>query len=129
MLGYVMVGTNNLEKAAEFYDTLLAEIGAKRSMETDSYILWGTGQGGAGFCVTKPLDGNPASVGNGTMMAFFVPSHDMVDKLHALALKLGATDEGAPGPRPDPESTFYAAYFRDLDGNKMNFFNYPMPAK
>ncbi len=127
MLGYVMVGTNDIEKSAGFYDTLLAELGAKRTMEGDGFIAWGGEDGATSFCITKPNDGNPATVGNGTMMALYAPSHEMVDKIHALALELGGTCEGPVGPRPEYDENFYAGYFRDMDGNKLNVFNFPLP--
>lgn len=119
MIGYVTVGTNDLEKAAKFYDELFEDMGAKRFMEMESFIAWATEPSAPGFSITKPFDGNPASVGNGVMIAFAVDSIDKVDALYAKALELGGTDEGAPGARSD---NFYAGYFRDLDGNKLNFF-------
>lgn len=70
--------------------------------------------------MTKPYDGNAATVGNGVMVALVVMTPEQVDAMYAKALELGGTDEGAPGPRGD--SGFYAAYFRDLDGNKLNAF-------
>lgn len=127
MLGYVMVGTNNLEKASAFYDALLGQLGAQRNMESDDFIAWSNGEGTTSFSIIKPNDGNSASVGNGVMMAFAAPDHATVDKLHAMALEMGGTCEGPPGPRPDFNPDFYAGYFRDLDGNKMNIFNFPMP--
>jgi predicted lactoylglutathione lyase len=120
MLGYVTLGTNDLKRAAKFYDELLGEIGGKRMMEADTFVAWDRGDGGAGLGVTKPFDGAKATVGNGVMAALLVKSPDEVKKLHAKALKLGGKDEGAPGPRGD--SGFYAGYFRDLDGNKLNAF-------
>ncbi len=119
MIGYITVGTNNLQRAAEFYDALFAELGAGRFMEMDSFIAWAVNPAAPAFSVTKPFDGNPASVGNGVMIALAVDSPDKVDALYAKALELGGKDEGAPGPRSD---SFYAGYFRDLDGNKLNFF-------
>ncbi len=127
MLGYVMVGTNDIKKSAEFYDRLLAELGAKRTMEHDDFIAWGGEDGATSFCISKPFDGKPATVGNGTMMALYAPSHEMVDKIHALALELGGTCEGPAGPRPEYDKNFYAGYFRDLEGNKLNVFNFPLP--
>ena len=119
MIGYVTVGTNDLAKAAKFYDELLAGMDAKRFMEMESFIAWATDPSAPGFSITKPFDGNPASVGNGVMVAFTVDSTEKVDALYAKAIELGGTDEGAPGARSD---NFYAGYFRDLDGNKLNFF-------
>jgi catechol 2,3-dioxygenase-like lactoylglutathione lyase family enzyme len=119
MIGYVMVGTNNFDKAAKFYDTLLEPLGAGRVMEEDNFIVWATDMGSPAISVCKPYDGKPATVGNGVMVAIAVDSREKVDALHAKALQLGGRDEGAPGQRSDG---FYAGYFRDLDGNKLNVF-------
>ena len=119
MIGYVTLGTNDLQRAAKFYDALLGEIGGKRFMEFDTFIAWSAGQDKPGIGLTKPFDGNPATVGNGVMVALEMPNPEAVDKLYAKALELGATDEGPAGPRGD---TFYAGYFRDPDGNKLNAF-------
>ena len=120
MIGYVTLGTNNIDRAAEFYDALLQEIGAGRFMETDKFIAWAVAPDTPALSVTKPFDGKAASVGNGVMVALAVDSQDKVDALYQKAIDLGGTDEGAPGPRGD--GGFYAAYFRDLDGNKLNAF-------
>jgi predicted lactoylglutathione lyase len=120
MIGYVTLGTNDLARAARFYDALLAEIGAGRFMEDERFIAWGTGPNAPGLGLTKPYDGNAATVGNGVMVALAVDSPAKVDALYAKAMSLGATDEGKPGPRG---GGFYAGYFRDPDGNKLNFFH------
>lgn len=119
MIGYVTLGTNNLDEAVRFYDELLGSIGAGRILEDDTFVAWGRSMQEPGLSVTKPFDGNPATVGNGVMVALGVDSPDKVDALHAKALELGGSDEGAPGPRSEQ---FYAGYFRDLDGNKLNAF-------
>lgn len=119
MIGYVTLGTNNLPRAAAFYDALLAEIGAKRMMENEQFVAWSVTPEAPGLGVTKPFDKKAATVGNGVMVAFAVDSKAKVDALHRKALQLGGADEGAPGPRGEG---FYAGYFRDLDGNKLNFF-------
>lgn len=119
MIGYVTIGTNDLERAAAFYDALLGTIGATRVMQFDGFIVWGTSLEQACLAVTKPFDQKAATVGNGVMVALRADSQDTVKKLYAKALELGGTDEGAPGPRGDG---FYAGYFRDLDGNKLNAF-------
>ena len=119
MIGYVTVGTNDIARAGRFYDALLGPRGAKRLMDTDTFILWGTSFTEPCIAVAKPFDGNPATVGNGVMVALQAESQEAVKALHAKALELGAQDEGAPGPRGDG---FYAGYFRDLDGNKLNAF-------
>ena len=120
MIGYVTLGTNDLERAATFYDQLLAEIGGKRFMEEDRFIAWASSPDQPGVALTRPFDGKEATVGNGVMVALAVDNKAKVDTFHKKALELGGTDEGAPGPRGD--SGFYAAYFRDLDGNKLNVF-------
>ena len=124
MIGYVTVGTNDLDKAVAFYDELLAEVGAGRFMEEDGFIAWAVAPDQPVFSVSRPYDGNAATVGNGTMIALASQSTEQVDAVYAKALELGATDEGAPGYRSD---NFYAAYFRDLDGNKLNIFYHEMP--
>ncbi|MCF6219911.1 MAG: VOC family protein [Robiginitomaculum sp.] len=120
MIGYQTVGTNKLNEAAAFYDTLLGELGAKRTMEDKEFVLWSTGPGTPGFCVHIPENGKTATIGNGSMTAFYVEAPKMVDKMYALAMKLGASDEGSAGPRGD--DGFYAGFCRDLDGNKFSFF-------
>ena len=130
MIGYVTLGTNDLDKARGFYDALLGEIGATRKMEfpETGFTLYGTGGGAPGLAVTRPYDGQPATVGNGNMAALAMPSREMVDRLHARALELGASDEGAPGLRtPEGPRAFYGAYFRDLDGNKLCVFRMGPP--
>ncbi|MDJ0852343.1 MAG: VOC family protein [Myxococcota bacterium] len=119
MVGYVTLGTNDPERGQAFYDALLELLGAKRLMEIESFVLWGTDLGEPCLAVTRPYNGQAAGVGNGVMVALRAPSKEIVDALHARALELGGTDEGAPGPRGDG---FYAGYFRDLDGNKLNAF-------
>ncbi len=126
MIGYITLGTNDFDKAVEFYDQLLATIGAGRFLENERFIAWSTGIDSAGFSITKPFDGQAASVGNGTMIAIQVDSQEQVDAFYKKALSLGATCEGEPGPRGEM-SGFYAGYFRDLDGNKLNAFHIDMP--
>jgi predicted lactoylglutathione lyase len=120
MIGYVTLGTNDLERAAAFYDELFGVIGASRFMENDRFIAWAVSPAAPALSVTRPYDGKAATVGNGVMVALAVETSDQVDALHAKAMELGGRDEGAPGPRGD--SGFYAGYFRDLDGNKLNAF-------
>ncbi len=119
MIGYVTLGTNDLEKASAFYDELLTTIGGKRFMEMGSFIAWNNSDGGPGLSLTTPFNEKPATVGNGCMVAIQAKSKEEVDALHAKALELGGEDEGAVGYRGD---TFYTGYFRDLDGNKLNVF-------
>lgn len=119
MIGYVTVGTNDLPRAAKFYDAIAAEMGTGRMMEFETFIAWGTPGGGCGIAATKPYDGQAASIGNGVMVAIEARDSAQVDQLYAIALANGGTDEGAPGPRGDG---FYAGYFRDPDGNKLNAY-------
>lgn len=119
MIGYVTLGTNQFEKAASFYDALLGSIGAGRFMESDRFIAWATSPGAPAVSIIKPHNQETATVGNGMMVAIVLDSTDKVDAFHARALELGGTDEGAPGFR---FGNFYAGYFRDLDGNKLNAF-------
>lgn len=120
MIGYTCVGTNDKDKALAFYDKLMGALGAKRLMEMERFVMWGVGFDKPGFAVTLPYDGQAATKGNGTMIALAMPNREKVDEIHKLALELGGTDEGAPGPRGG--GGFYAGYFRDLDGNKLNAF-------
>ncbi len=122
MLGYITLGTNNFEKASEFYDQLLAELGAGRFMQDDGFIAWAVSPDQPAISIIKPYDGKPATIGNGNMAAIMVDSTDKVDSFYKKAMELGAEDEGAPGPRG--EGGFYAGYFRDLDGNKLNVFHF-----
>jgi predicted lactoylglutathione lyase len=119
MIGYVTLGTNDLERAGKFYDALFAVNGAKRAMQTDGLILWATGQGSPMIGVIKPYDKKAASVGNGGMVAIAATSRAQVDAIYKKAIDLGGKDEGKPGDRG---GNFYAGYFRDLDGNKLNAF-------
>lgn len=119
MIGYVCLGTNDLPRAAKYYDALLKELCAKRFMDFETFIAWGTGRGTPAVALTKPFNGKSATVGNGVMVAFDVGSPAKVDAMYRKAIELGGTDEGPAGPRGDG---FYAGYFRDPDGNKLNFF-------
>ena len=124
MIGYVTVGTNDLEKSRRFYDALMPTIGASRIMEFgDNFTMYGTSMGQPGLAVAKPYDGAAATAGNGNMAAIVVDSRAKVDAIHARALELGGTCEGPPGVRGEEgERAFYGAYFRDLDGNKLAAF-------
>jgi predicted lactoylglutathione lyase len=119
MIGYVTLGTNDLARAAKFYDALFAEIGGKRYMENERLVSWSAGEHTPGIGVIKPYDGKPATIGNGSMVALLVDSQEKVKKIYDKAMAMGGKDEGPPGVR---FGNFYAAYFRDLDGNKLNCF-------
>ncbi len=119
MIGYVTLGTNDFARAAKFYDALLGTLGAKRAMDMETFIAWATAPGQPMLSIIKPFDGKAATVGNGVMVALAVDSRAKVDAVYKKAMELGAKDEGPVGPRGDG---FYAGYFRDLDGNKLNVF-------
>jgi catechol 2,3-dioxygenase-like lactoylglutathione lyase family enzyme len=124
MIGYATIGTNDLASARAYYDALFGSIGAGRLMEfPDSFTLYGVSWGKPGVAVTPPYDGGKATAGNGNMIALVMDSRAKVDALHAKALELGGSDEGAPGVRgPEGEQAFYGAYFRDPEGNKFCVF-------
>ena len=125
MIGYVVLGTNDLPRAAAFYDELLAEMGVTRMMDFgDRGYAWAAAMDHPMLCIMTPYDNQPATVGNGVMAGIAAASYEQVDRLHAKALELGAADEGAPGLRAEGGEGFYAAYFRDLDGNKLDVFSY-----
>jgi len=119
MIGYVTLGTNDFPRASAFYDALCAEMGVQRVMESDRFVGWGKNMDEALLMLFIPENGKLATAGNGTMVAIQAESEAEIQRWHAKALELGGSDEGAPGPRGD---AFYAAYFRDLDGNKLAFF-------
>lgn len=120
MIGYVTLGTKDLARGAKFYDAIAKEMDTPRMMDSDTFIAWGKWDGPAGIGLTQPFDGNVQSVGNGVMVALQAKDKEQVDKIYEIALAEGGTCEGKPGPRGD--DGFYAAYFRDLDGNKLNAF-------
>ncbi len=121
MIGYVTLGTNDLPRAAHFYDQVLGAMGAKRFMENEKFIAWSRNPQEPGLSLTTPFDGGQASVGNGVMVALSVASPQEVHAVYDKAIELGAKDEGPAGPRDDLDG-FYAGYFRDLDGNKLSVF-------
>ena len=120
MIGYVTIGTADIEKAKAFYSELLAGIGASVVMDLGRFAAFGNAPDSPLLAVCTPFNDEPAEPGNGNMVAIQPGSKEQCDALHAKALSLGGTDEGAPGPRGDG---FYGAYFRDLDGNKLCFFH------
>ena len=125
MKGCVGLGTNNLELAANFYEQLLNKLGIVRQLEVSgspagARAVYFASEEGVELVVNEPWDGKLATPGNGTMVALRVDSRKKIKALHSLAIRLGATDEGSPGPRGS--ANFYAGYFRDLDGNKLAFF-------
>ena len=120
MIGYVTLGTSDLARGAKFYDAIATEMDTPRMMDTETFIAWGKWDGPAGIGLTQPFDGNVQSVGNGVMVALQAKDKEQVQKIYDIALANGGTCEGKPDPRGD--DGFYAAYFRDPDGNKLNAF-------
>ena len=116
MIGYITLGTNDKDKAKVFYDALLGTLGAKPFIPNDRIVLWSKEPGAPMLAIALPYDEQPATVGNGVMVALNVGDQDTVNKFYAKAIELGAQDEGAPGFRTD---NFYGGYVRDLDGNKL----------
>jgi catechol 2,3-dioxygenase-like lactoylglutathione lyase family enzyme len=123
MLGYATIGTKDMDRAVSFYDTLLAEVGAKQLFGMDRIKFYGTSPDQAMLALCIPYDEKAHDCGNGNMVAISGGTRDGVDKLYAKAIELGATDEGPPGERIP---VFYGAYVRDLDGNKLCFFEMKM---
>ena len=120
MIGYVMVGTNSLDKAIIFYDEVLKVINLTRK-ETDEICAGYTqtnGDGSIEFYVTKPANKKTATFGNGTQVSFLVSSREIVDKFHEISLKAGGTSEGSGGERPEGSGDYYS-YLRDIHGNKI----------
>jgi len=120
-LSHVILGSNNIRAASNFYDQVLGLLHQERRWSSKSGAGYGKAneQGVDTFWITTPLDGKPASAGNGTNVCFVAPSRDSVDAFYQLAISLGARDEGAPGMRREVHDNFYACYVRDLDGNKI----------
>jgi len=123
MIGYVMVGTNNLDQSIKFYDELLEILNLERT-EKDNVCAGYSQKGGNGkveFYVTKPVNKEKATIGNGSQISFLTSSRIIVDKFHEIGLKLGGTSEGSGGERPEGSGVYYS-YIRDLDGNKICAF-------
>jgi catechol 2,3-dioxygenase-like lactoylglutathione lyase family enzyme len=121
MIGYATLGTNNLARAQAFYDALLAQVGAKRLMELPhGFTMYGVKFGRPALAITPPYNGKEAQPGNGNMLALVLSGRAEVDSLYQKALALGGSDEGPPGVRGEEgPQAFYAAYFRDTEGNKL----------
>ena len=119
MIAYVTIGTNDLPRAMKFYDELLAPLGIARIMDFGRGYAWGSAMDKPALAIMIPFNQQAAAPGNGTMTAIAVDNRQKVDEGYRRALALGGTDEGPAGPRGEG---FYAAYFRDLDGNKLKFF-------
>ncbi len=120
MIGYVTLGTTDVGRTAEFYDPIIEALGGKRLLTNEREAYWGHDPAGAKFAVVLPFDGKAPAAANGSMVALRAKDHSQVEAAHKAALAQGATDEGAPGGRG--EGSFYAGYFRDLDGHKICVF-------
>ena len=123
MIGYVMVGTNDLNKSIIYYDTLLDLLDLKRVDTSDEYAAYASKNNPENieFYVTKPANGDKANFGNGTQISFITDTKEVVEKFHELGVKLGGKSEGGPGERPEGSKVYYS-YVRDLDGNKICAF-------
>jgi catechol 2,3-dioxygenase-like lactoylglutathione lyase family enzyme len=123
MIGYVTIGTNDFDAALPFYDAVLGAIDYERKSFDGAWAFYGTrdSQGDIGLC--RPFDGQPATAGNGIMIALVAPSRAQVEAAHAAGLSAGGRDEGAPGMRPPEGSSFFGAYLRDPTGNKLCIFH------
>lgn len=125
MIGYTTLGTNDIDRAATFYDPLMALLNGTRLWAFERGIAWGIAHDQPALGLVKPFDGQPATVGNGTMVALKVPTPELVEQVHLLALTLGGQNEGDVGPRGEG---FYGGYFRDLDGNKLCVYCTTVPS-
>ncbi|MEI9989724.1 MAG: VOC family protein [Rhizomicrobium sp.] len=128
MLHHVSVGVTNFERAATFYDAVLAALGFKRVADYSPHAI-GYGETYPEFWIGAPHDGKPASAGNGTHLGFAARTRAQVNKFHSVALAHGGSNNGEPGPRPDYGPDYYGAFVFDLDGNKIEATLRPAPAK
>ena len=117
MMSHVSIGTNRFGEAVAFYDVVLASLGVKRLMEHPGAVAYGKAY--PEFWVQTPIDGRPASVGNGTHIGFLATSRAQVDAFYQAAVAAGASGDGAPGPRPHYGAPYYGCFVRDLDGHKV----------
>lgn len=117
IISHLSIGTNDFERAVAFYDRVLATLGCRRVMEHPGAVAYGRAY--PEFWVQAPIDGRPATVGNGTHVGFVAPSAEAVRAFHAEALAAGAVDDGPPGPRPDYGAPYYGCFVRDPDGHKI----------
>ena len=119
MIGYITIGSNDLSASSVFYDELLKTLGSERAYTLKNMIAYGFGPQRPMLVITVPNDGQPATHGNGTMIALMARDEGHVDVIHALAVRLGAQNEGTPSSH---EGQFYGGYFKDMDGNKLCIF-------
>lgn len=122
MISHVFVGTNDFDRATEFYNPILRDLGWRRrhSKTLSHLVIWNPAESTRPlFVLGPPFDGKAADPGNGGMVALLAPDRATVDRTYDLAMAAGAKSEGAPGLRPQYHALYYGAYFRDLDGNKI----------
>ena len=121
MFAFITIGTNNLKKSSQFYDELLKILGIVRVVQDERYVGYSKEDNLEiiEFYIMCPFDKKEATIGNGTMISFDGKTPEKVNEFHHKALKIGATNEGFPGPRHGED---YYAYIRDLDGNKICVF-------
>lgn len=117
ILSHVSIGSNRFEQAVAFYDKVLATLGCKRILAHPGAVAWGREY--PEFWVQTPIDGQSASVGNGTHFGFVAPDRAAVQAFYTAALEAGASPDGPPGPRPDYGEPYYGCFVRDLDGHKI----------
>ncbi len=126
MIGYTMVGTQDLERSLRFYDPLFSAMGWDQCWRDEQSASWGdkANETAPRFFTGYPFDKQPAGVGNGAMTAFLAAGPAMIDRLYEIAMRAGGSEEGKPGFRPQYGEGFYGAYVRDPDGNKLAFVCY-----
>ena len=117
IVSHISIGTNNFDKAANFYDKVLSTLGCQQLMKHPGAVAYG--RQFPEFWVQTPIDGKPATVGNGSHIGFIANSKEEVHAFHEAAIESGGIDDGAPGPRPDYGESYYGCFVRDLDGNKI----------
>jgi catechol 2,3-dioxygenase-like lactoylglutathione lyase family enzyme len=117
ILSHVSIGTNDFERALRFYDAVLHALGGRRIMEHPGAIAYGKRY--PEFWVQTPIDGNPATAGNGSHLGFIAASRSEVEAFHRAAIAAGARDDGPPGPRPEYGAPYYGCFVRDPDGHKI----------
>jgi len=117
IISHISIGTNQFEQAVVFYNSVLATLGCRQMIYLPGAVAYG--HESAEFWVQTPIDGQPASVGNGAHIGFMANSKEAVQAFYEAALECGGTDDGAPGPRPEYGEAYYGCFIRDLDGNKI----------
>ncbi|MGI9425541.1 MAG: VOC family protein [Hyphomicrobiaceae bacterium] len=129
IVSHVSIGTNDFDRAAKFYDAVLTTLGCRRVMEHPDAIAFG--KQFPEFWVQRPIDGQPATTGNGFHMAFIASSKAAVDAFYAAAIAAGASEDGPPGPRSEYGAPYYGCFVRDLDGHKIEatFWDMELAAK